>query len=213
MSLIHTPKTRRGSNLALTLLLTFAATCALQPAASLAVAAPQSAPNAMPDAMPDENSVPIPMASVTFSPILLVFPLMEITAEYRVSPMIGVALIGGFGKVKDTVSDTGVTIWELGAQANAYVLGDFRHGLHFGAEVIYIGASASSGKVEATASGLAAGGYVGYKWAASIGFTFVFQLGYQVAGIGATATDGTDTESRKESQKGPLANLNVGWSF
>ncbi len=165
-------------------------------------------------------------ASVTFSPIHLLFPIAEVTAEFALTPKIGVAGIVGFGSVpfKTTVTSGRTTTenterlraWELGAHFNYYVLGTFDHGMQLGVEALYLKvARPASGTVQiaAAADGFAIGPYVGYKLITRVGFTFEANGGVQYVAARASATDGNTTETASDKRVIPLLNLNVGWSF
>ena len=159
-----------------------------------------------------------PLVSVTISPIHLALPVFEVTAEYRIEPRVGVAAVAGYGNVSTAPEgggeDISVAVFEIGAQANYYLLGDFDHGLQLGAEVLYIGGSAEEGNVSAVASGLAMGPFAGYKVAADFGLTFVFQLGAQFVTLKADAEATTgETATKSESNTIALLNINLGWSF
>jgi hypothetical protein len=152
--------------------------------------------------------------ALTFSPLHLTLPALEVTGEARLHDKVGVALIAGGGKVDGGATingtKTSVTMVEIGAQGRYYVVGDFRHGVQLGAEGIYIHGSAARDSVSAVASGLTIGPFVGYKFTADVGFTFDGQIGYQRIGIGGSASDGTTSSTAKNHV---LLNLNVGWSF
>ena len=99
-----------------------------------------------------------------------------------------------------------------------YVLGDFEHGLQVGAEGIYIheSATATIGKtaIKASGTGMALGGFLGYKYVSKLGVTFDGQLGAQRLGLGAEASASTgQAASASENDVIPLVNLNVGWTF
>jgi hypothetical protein len=68
--------------------------------------------------------------SLTFSPIHLLFPVVELTGEARVHDKVGVALVGGAGKIKDAQSNLSADVYEAGGQVRVYVLGDFRGPVH-----------------------------------------------------------------------------------
>ena len=130
---------------------------------------------------------------------------------------LSVALIVGGGR--DTVEvatfngieEESILLLTGGAQARYYLLGDFRHGLQVGAELIYIYAGYDDPDIEVTAGGVSTGPFVGYKIAADFGLTFDAQLGFQYQFIGARDANSSATAS--ESSLAPLLNLNVGWSF
>lgn len=174
---------------------------------------------------PDEDK--LRRAYLSFSPVHLILPMAEVMAEFRVHPKIGVAAIGGYGKVTVrslavsrgpsspllSTQETSVSVYEVGGQFVGYPLGTFDHGMQVGAEVLYLGASTSAQqgdvKVVASGAGLSTGGFVGYKLATRVGFTFNVQggVGYlavQASGGGASASD---------SRIYPLLNANVGWSL
>jgi hypothetical protein len=146
--------------------------------------------------------------SLTISPLHLTLPVVELTGEARVHDNVGVALIGGAGKYSDpNVSGISATVYEAGAQVRVYVIGDFRHGMQVGGELLYLHLSDS--RVALSGEGLAVGPFLGYKLTIDAGFTFDAQLGFEH--ISARATDGTSNASDKTFI--PLLNLNVGWSF
>lgn len=168
-------------------------------------------------AKPKDTPPPPNHVYVSFSPVHLVFPIVELTVEARLHSRIGVAAIGGYGNVKS--SGLSIPIWEAGGQFVAYPVGDFDHGMQLGAEVLYMGASAQKSEagttVTASAAGLSAGAFVGYKLATRVGFTFNVQGGvaHLSASGDAKATGTTATASASRSEWAPLLNANVGWSF
>lgn len=154
---------------------------------------------------------------LSFSPLHLIFPVVELMAEVRVHPRIGVAAIGAFGNVK--TAGLSVPVWEAGGQFVAYPVGNFDHGMQLGAELLYLGASAETGagqaKISGSATGLATGAFVGYKLATKVGFSFNVQAGASYLAATGTASNATATATatKSESQWLPLVNANVGWSF
>jgi hypothetical protein len=156
---------------------------------------------------------PLPTFSLTFSPLHLLLPVVELTGELRVHDKVGVALVVGAGKISDTVSNVKLTasVVEVGAQLRGYVVGDFRHGMQLGAEVLYLHLSTTD--VSARGAGVAVGPFLGYKYVAPIGFTVDVQLGVEYVAARATATDGSQSASNSNSTVIPLLNANVGWSF
>lgn len=186
---------------------------ALPPPAPAQQASPAAPVAPAPAPIEDEGHV----VSITFSPIHLLFPIGEVTAEFRLGERMGIAGIVGGGTI--TVTDgfgdsTTFTALEIGAQFRYYLVGDFDHGMQLGAEVLFVHVSGEvDGGVTGTGSGLGVGPFVGYKYSAPFGFTFDAQLGIAAVGIGAQATDGTTTETRDDSFLGVILNLNVGWSF
>jgi hypothetical protein len=144
--------------------------------------------------------------SITISPIHLIFPILEATGEYRLNDKVGLAGVLGLGRISDSGSTYGV--FELGAQARYYVVGNFVHGMQLGAELMYV-AVASDSQRTVNGQGLSAGPFVGYKIAANGGFTFEGQLGATYNTV--EANSGSSRASG--SGWGALLNLNVGWSF
>lgn len=197
------------------------------------LAGPAAAQNAPPPAPPMMAPAPPPpaqeekpgrLASITFSPIHLIFPIVEISAEFAITPKIGVAGFAGFGTVPLTrklANGTTETVerlkaWEVGARFNYYVIGTFDHGMQLGAEVQYLKVArseANSTQIAASAAGFGIGPYVGYKLITSVGFTFEGNLGVQYIAARGQATDGTNSATASEKRVIPLLNLNVGWSF
>lgn len=165
-----------------------------------------------------ETTHPRRTVSVTISPIHLTMPVLELTGEFRVLDKLGLAVVLGGGKITPDQtpglpSPPAIPIWEAGVQARYYVLGDFRHGMQVGGELMYLHASIDDGGVSAVADGFSMGPFLGYKVMADIGFTFDCQLGYQFMGVAGSATNGQMTASDSSSDHGVLLNLNVGWSF
>jgi hypothetical protein len=146
--------------------------------------------------------------SLTISPLHLFLPVVELTGEARVHDKVGVALIAGAGKYTDPdVSGISATVYEAGGQVRVYIVGDFRHGMELGGELLYI--HLNDDRIAISGEGLAVGPFLGYKIMIDAGFTFDAQLGFEhisarADGNGATANDRTFI---------PLLNLNVGWSF
>ena len=157
---------------------------------------------------PVEEPADAPTVSVTFSPIHLVIPFGEVSAEINLGRKSAIAVIGGAGALRDDVTDDLIKLWEIGISPRYYVWGDFRKGVQLGAEAAYIHASASSSQsIRVAAEGLAVGPYVGAKWASHVGFTLEAQLGVQYLAIRGDGADDND------SRWAPLLNLQVGWSF
>ena len=145
--------------------------------------------------------------SLTISPLLLLFPIVELTGELRAHDKLGVAFIGGVGRYTDSSVNISAAVYELGAQLRFYPIGDFRHGMQLGAEVLYLHMSQSN--LSLRGEGVGVGPFFGYKVISDAGFTFDTQLGAQY--IGVRATDGNAAASDQEFIV--LLNLNIGWSF
>jgi hypothetical protein len=140
-----------------------------------------------------------PDLSVTISPLHLAFGFLELTGEFALTDKTSIAAVAGAGSV------LGVEIYEAGGQVRHYVLGSFRHGLGFGAEVLLASARTElSGEVE-TAGGVQVSPFVAYKYAAGFGMTVDLNAGAAYMRI-------ADDES-SESDVGLMLNINVGWSF
>ena len=180
-------------------------------------APPPPPPMPAPAAQPPEPEEPAHRASITFSPVHLVFPIVEVTGEFAINDKIGVAAILGYGTVSaKTINETyRFKAWEAGAHFNYYALGTFDHGMQIGAEALYVHVSTDNKDVDISgaASGLAIGPYIGYKLITRVGFTFEANGGVQYVTMQADATDGTTSASKSKRNFIPLLNLNIGWSF
>jgi hypothetical protein len=149
-----------------------------------------------------------PSASLTFSPLHLALPLVEVTAEYNVARHTGIAVIGGVGKV--TSGNVTASAYEAGGQLNYYLLRNFS-GLHAGVEAMYMHLDNVNIDSSVTAGGLSIGPYLGYKVAASFGLTLIAQLGVDF--LAAKASSTMSTQTVHDRTVFPLLNLNLGWSF
>jgi hypothetical protein len=149
-----------------------------------------------------------PTASVTWSPVHLVLPVVEVEGEYNVAPHMGVGVIGGAGRVSNEDESITATAYEIGGQYNYYFMRPFS-GLHAGAELLYLHVGDVAQDMTLTGAGLSAGPYAGYKLQTDIGFAFVAQLG--VGFMLITAENASAMTSDRKVY--PLVNLNVGWSF
>jgi hypothetical protein len=163
------------------------------------------------------DDTPDHRVSITFSPIHLLFPIVEVTGEFAVTDKIGVAGIVGYGSVpvQSTSTTERFRAFELGGHLNYYVVGTFDHGMQLGVEALYVDV-ASSGttfRSAAAANGFAIGPYAGYKIITGVGFTFEGNLGFQYIAARGEATSGGTTASLEDRRVIPLLNLNVGWSF
>jgi hypothetical protein len=151
---------------------------------------------------------PGPQFSLTWSPVHLVLPVVELEGEYNAAPHMGVGLILGAGRVSDEMNTITATAYEVGGQFNYYIMDRF-DGLHAGAELLYITAGDVAQDSSITATGLSAAGYVGYKLMTSFGFTFVAQGGVAYYVVQAESS----SAMAEEKNVYPLINLNLGWSF
>lgn len=158
----------------------------------------------------------MPIVSLTFSPIHLLFPILEVTGELRLGQEAGVALIAGGGQVTDKASDgTKITfrVYEIGTQLRYYVTGNFRRGMEIGAEVLYVHVNGSLDNITGVASGLALGPFFGWKTTSYAGFTFEVQGGVEILTAGTKVTDSSGDSTSSTIDYVPLVNLNIGWSF
>lgn len=152
---------------------------------------------------------PLPTVAITISPFHFILPVIELTGEFRVGRKLGVAVIAGAGKV--TAMDSSVTakVYEAGGSVRYYVLGNFRHGMQIGGELLYLKATAEDTSIEVRGKGFGISPFLGYKWTHRSGFTIDTQLGVTYIAIQAESS----TQTKQESKVGPLLNLNVGWSI
>lgn len=159
---------------------------------------------------PSAPSRPDPIVAITVSPLHLALPMAELTAEIRVAPKLGVAVIGGVGRMRSQTTNQTIDLVEGGASVRYYVTGSFRSGLQIGGEALYLHGSTDDMSVDIKARGLGLSPFVGYKWTHSSGFTFDGQIGASYMTARGDAATGQSTE---KSKFGPLLNLNVGWSL
>jgi hypothetical protein len=152
---------------------------------------------------------PDPSIAITVSPIHLLIPMAEVTAEVRLAPKLGLAVIGGVGRMRLATTNDSVGLVEGGGSVRYYVTGSFRSGLQLGAEALYVHASTDDMTVDVKARGLAVSPFVGYKWTHRSGFTFDGQIGASYMAVQAKST----TQTAEKSKVGPMLNLNVGWSL
>lgn len=151
-----------------------------------------------------------PSVAITISPVHLVIPMIELSAEIRVMPRLGVGVIAGAGATRIETTNELIKLGEAGVSPRYYVWGTFRRGVQLGAELLYLHAFADDlSGVEITASGLSVGPYVGYKWTHRTGFTFEAQGGVSVLAFRADS----QMSSTSERKVAPLLNLQVGWSL
>ena len=168
--------------------------------------AQQPAPISQPGPPPDTQH----SFAITVSPIHLIFPVVEVAAEFRLARNMSIAGIGGVGSIELDNTSTRVTVYELGGQFRYYAVGRFDHGMQIGAELLYLGGRADEGSVSAIASGLAIGPFIGYKFSAGVGFTVDVQGGVEFVAISAESSTGASEEAGRAI---PLVNINLGWAF
>ncbi len=152
--------------------------------------------------------------SLTLSPLHLLLPIVELTAEVRLVNHFSAAVLGGYGSVSTDTEK--FAAYELGAQLLAHPMQPF-HGLQLGVELLYLKIDADDlqdGKVRGSGTGLAVGPLVGYKLLTSGGFTFVAQGGVQYLAVKAEASDNAGNSAEADDNDFiPLLNLNLGYSF
>jgi hypothetical protein len=186
--------------------------------ASAQTAAPAPAPAPVPATPAELFPVETPARSwaVTTSVPHLLFPILEVTVERRLSSNLGVAVMVGAGKVT-AESAVGVEntfrAFELGLSARYYVLGNFASGMQVGGAIEYLGLKGdnlNNTMVSGSGSGLLVAPFIGYKHTWSGGLTFDGQLGPGFVAARAEADNGAMTE---ENNTFAYLNLNLGWSF
>lgn len=175
----------------------------LSAAAGLAHAQPSDTVPTAPASRPD------PSVAITISPLHLIIPMAEVTAEVRLAPKFGLALIGGVGMIRDELTNDRIQLFEGGASARYYVTGSFRTGLQVGAEALYVHASTEDMSVDIKARGLGLSPFVGYKWTHRSGFTLEGQIGASAMFLRAKSP----TATAEDKRVAPMLNLNAGWSL
>ncbi|HEY5924968.1 MAG TPA: hypothetical protein VIV11_24975 [Kofleriaceae bacterium] len=160
------------------------------------------------DVVEDEVEDSKHVATYSMSPIHLLLPVVELQAELKAHPRIGIALIAGAGRVSDEAKTITATAYEVGGQLNFYFLQPFA-GLHLGAEAVYLTVDDVMQNPTVSGQGLSIGAYVGYKVQTSVGFAFIAQGGIQYMAVEAESS----TAMASDSKVGGLLNLNVGWSL
>jgi hypothetical protein len=150
------------------------------------------------------------------SPIhLIVGPIIEVTAERRLSPKLGAALMLGVGKFTDKPevgAETEYDVFEAGASMREYLFGDFDRGVQIGGSIEYVklsGDDINGSGVAAIGNGMMLSPFIGYKHTWPFGITFDGQFGPTLLLIRAES----ETSSAEESRFGLNLNLNFGWSF
>lgn len=169
--------------------------------------APAAQPATVQPSLTEAAEDPLKDVSITFSPLHLIGPFFELSAEFRVHDQIGISGILGMGSV--TSGDVSAFMWDIGAQVRGYAVGDFDHGMQLGLEVLYIGADTEFEGSAVSANGLGIGPFVGYKVTADFGLAFEIQAG--VAWVAVSAA--SETEEADASTILPLVNINLGWAF
>ncbi len=169
------------------------------------------------------KDLPSQRVSLTFSPLHLFYPVIELTAEARAAPRLGLGLTVGTGRMTTNTTDAATgqdrtvaaTAQEWGGSAAYYPIKPFRS-LQLGAEIMYLRIEAEELNAAAaeTADGFAIGPFIGYKLLTKVGFTAVAQIGGQYVNARSEERDSAGGVVEKAGTSwAPLLNLNVGWSF
>ena len=154
--------------------------------------------------------------SIMVAPLFLLAPIGELTAEVSLSRRFAVAAMAGAGRVavRSPSLTTHLTTYNAGAQLQYYALGDFRHGMQIGLQVLYDhydSPFAHQFLVDGNAAQL--GPFMGYKLVLDLGFTIEIQIGYQKTWIWQHTSDDPAGLVTRIDDSGLLLNLNTGWSF
>src|SRR6266542_226698 len=117
---------------------------------------PQVPPGYAPPPYPAEMAPPEPPrpqhdVSLTFSPLHLLLPVVEVTGEIRLDKIMSVAAIAGFGSVSIDNAQPDLpshaSVYEFGGHYRFYPIGSFEHGMQLGVEVLYLHVSAETASV------------------------------------------------------------------
>ncbi|MEJ7601253.1 MAG: hypothetical protein WKG01_25335 [Kofleriaceae bacterium] len=155
----------------------------------------------------DERSEP--RVSITVSPVHLVIPVGELTAELRAHDKLGIAAVVGIGSVSVDRFEDRVAVYEAGISARYYLTGSFRTGIQLGAEALYLHAATKDDSMAVRAQGLGLSPFAGYKWTGRSGLTLEGQLGVTYVAVRADS----ETAAAEDSRVGPMVNLNIGYGF
>jgi hypothetical protein len=172
----------------------------------------------------EEVERPTRHVTVTFEPLHLFYPIVQIGVEARVADEVGVMIFGGGGSAPvDFVSPpyTGpskVSVWEVGGQLLYYATGDFGDGgMQVGVEALFMhaaleGASAlGTGSIGGLAAGFTVGPLIGWKFVTRGGFTVDSQIG---VGFRATKQTTGDPAAPSDDRSAVLlGSLAIGWTF
>ena len=152
--------------------------------------------------------------AVSISPLHLIFPMVELQAEYLAHPKFSASLIGGYGSLEgETGGETfKFTLLDVGTQLRGYFYGTSEGGAYVGLEVLYMSVDVGTADVSGVASGISVGGFAGYKWTWE-NFFIDLNGGLQSIGVTAGATDGAETAKAEKRETGALLNFGLGASF
>ncbi len=148
--------------------------------------------------------------SMMIDPFYLIEPVLKVTGEYRADDDMGFAGMVAIGDIE------GSSAYMAGVQLSYYLLGDFRHGMQLGGELLYahVGDESVTSDISGWGNGVAIGPYIGYKYIFDFGFTLNLQGGLNYNFIKVKVEDNSgQSASGSGSGLGAIANVNVGWSF
>ena len=166
--------------------------------------------------------------TISFEPLHLFYPIVQLGAEVAIADEFSVSVFGGAGKAPVdffvgsgvTVPYTGpdkVNVWEVGGELRYYATGDFAFGgMHVGVEALFMHASIdgpailAGGAVGGLAAGFSVGPNLGWKFVTRGGFTVDSSIG-----IGfRAAKQSTDPNAPSDDTSAVLlGSLAIGWTF
>lgn len=171
----------------------------------------------------DDEATPTRL-SVLIDPMLLFLPLGQLTVEYKVHPMIGLAVLGGYGQVTTARNvgfgsqDVNQVLLRAGGQFNAYLWGGFASGSHVGVELLYQRFGEGDDGLTKASDNTQLGLYGGYKYthmlSPAVGLTGLLQAGYSFelhSSRGVTTS--TTTVNRFGLPSETMLNLKLGATF
>jgi hypothetical protein len=152
--------------------------------------------------------------SLTVSPLLLAYSIVELTGEYRLASPWSVAAIAGAGKGYTAAGGSGIG---LGLQGRHYPFRPSRHERHVGLEAmlwaVRIGQQPNGMADSETEQLYTLTPFLGYKYTASFGLTLEAQFGAGVGLIRERIEFPEFTSVNMTYVPALLVNLNAGWSF
>jgi hypothetical protein len=148
-------------------------------------------------------------ATVTFSPVHLIYPIFKAMGEFRVQDNFGLGALVGIGEINKH------RYLAFGAQAIWYPQNNFNRGVQLGSQLQFERAHAEvlGSLVTHQVDSVAFGGFLGYKAVADFGLTLVAQGGIQYGMVTVTESVGSYTGTGGASGLDLLITLNLGWSF
>lgn len=170
-----------------------------------------------------EDARPQRHVSITFEPLHLFYPIVQLGVEARLGDEFGVMVFGGAGSaavdfVKPPYDGPDkVSVWEAGAQLLYYATGDFEGGMQVGVEALFQHASLQgastlgSGSIGGLAPGFSIGPIIGWKFLTRGGFTVDSQIG--VGFRASKQTTGDPLAPKDDRSAVLLSSLAIGWSF